>query len=273
MNNQIQKNNSQRLIIAFCFNNEESARLIGSHLKTIAPEVLFIFTHNFDEFVKIIAKAEKVDAFIIEETYKGHNVLEFAEKIKKSHRYKKSAIGIFTLSLEKFNNEHLKLCSDFVFDIKTNLNTMAAQLKNLIQKKHEPAIPPQYNILVLDDDESMLEIIYEYLKELGHTVEQITLCHNVQSAKKALTQGEYQLLLLDWNLPDGSCLDILGFIKNTDGQLKHHKSTSVIITGRDSVEDIMTLLQYGVKDHIIKPFQFDEFEEKISYAIQRSKKH
>lgn len=44
------------------------------------------------------------------------------------------------------------------------------------------------------------------------------------------------------------------------------------MTGRNAVEDIMTLVAKDVKDHIIKPFDQYEFEDKIYYALERHQK-
>jgi response regulator of citrate/malate metabolism len=38
------------------------------------------------------------------------------------------------------------------------------------------------------------------------------------------------------------------------------------------VEDIITLLNYGVKDYLIKPFNFNEFENKLDYALEKGQK-
>lgn len=133
-----------------------------------------------------------------------------------------------------------------------------------------PVIPTEFNVLVLDNSPEILEVISLHLQELGH--EKIELCMDIQEARKCLLTKDYDLLLLDWNLDDGTCFDVIDFIKNNPVSFRTKSAVTVVITGRDDVEDIMTLLKYGINDHIIKPFGFQEFEDKIGYALEKNVK-
>ena len=93
---------------------------------------------------------------------------------------------------------------------------------------------------------------------------------DTKDAKQKLQTNDYDLLLLDWNLDDGTCLDIIEFVKAKPVSARTKAAVTVVITGRDDVDDIMTLLRYGIKDHIIKPFGFQEFEDKIGYALEKN---
>ena len=60
-------------------------------------------------------------------------------------------------------------------------------------------------ILVIEDDFTFSQLLEGFLKKNGHEPD---LCHDVKSGIKTLDQ-QYDLLLLDYRLPDGTGLDVL----------------------------------------------------------------
>ena len=258
---------SQTVYVALCFNSEAEALELSEGLKDLAPKIEFITASSFDGFLKAIAAVEKIDCFIIEEDYKECSSYDLIEKLKKSTRYKKSVRALLTPSLNKMHSKFLELNNHFYFDQKTALLEVRTTLKKCITKKHTPIIPKDYNVLVLDNSKDVLEVISMHLNDLGHT--KFDLCHSVSESKNNLLEKDYDLLLLDWNLDDGTCIDLIDFIKKESLSERTKSALTMVITGRDDVDDIMTLLRYGVKNHIIKPFGFNEFEDKVSYAIEK----
>lgn len=261
---------SEQINIALCFNSEAEARALGQQLKEIAPNVHFIIAPTFSHFLKDIAVVDKVDCFIIEEKYAGCAVTEFIDQLKKSLKYKKSVISVFSTNMKKIDSKIFELNVDYVFDLSFELKDVILNLRKLIVKNIMPVIPKEFNVLVLDNSPEVLELIALHLNELGH--DKIDLCKDIQDAQKKLVSKDYDLLLLDWNLDDGTCLDVIEFIKVQPTSARTKAAVTVVITGRDDVDDIMTLLRYGIKDHIIKPFGFQEFEDKICYALEKNVK-
>lgn len=158
------------------------------------------------------------------------------------------------------------LAAEMVDQLKKNLKykksviaVFSANIKNI-----------DTNVLVLENSPDILELISLHLDLLGH--DQFESCMDVKEAFQKLAKNDYDLLLLDWNLDDGTCLDVIEFIKNHPISQRTKSAVIVVITGRDEVDDIMTLLGYGIQDHIIKPFGLQEFEEKIRYALEKNVK-
>ena len=253
--------------IAFCFNNEADAKILGAKLNAISPEINFISSTSFDGFLKAIAQAEKIDFFIIEENFQQCLAADLIEKLQASQRYKKSLISLCAQNRNDLDGKFLEFNLDFIFDTNTEIYEIHEGLEKSLNKTLLPTIPKNFNILAVDDDALILELISMNINELGH--QNIDLCANVQAAKELLFKNDYDMILLDWNLSDGSCMDIMDYIKNNPVSARTKSALSVVITGRNGVDDIMTLLQYGVKDTIIKPFEFHEFEDKITYAIEK----
>jgi CheY-like chemotaxis protein len=255
------------LNIVLCFNEEADALILAKKLKEISPHFNFLTSPSFVGLLKVMTSVPEVHYFIIEESYKECKAIDFIEKLKSSIRYKKSLISLFSPNLENVDQKFRDLKLNFYFDQSFSLQKVNDGLEKSFLKTQIPLIPKAFNILAIDDDAGILELIQIHLAELGHT--KIELCSNVSDAKNKLLNGEFDMLLLDWNLGDGSCIDIMNYIKENPLSERTKNALTMVITGRNDIDDIMTLLRYGVKDTIIKPFDFLEFEEKISYALEK----
>jgi DNA-binding response OmpR family regulator len=73
------------------------------------------------------------------------------------------------------------------------------------------------------------------------------------------------LLLLDWNLPGVSGLDLLRELRQTNGNLP-----VIFVTGNDRESDIVTGLQAGADDYIVKPARAAELVARIQSALRRA---
>jgi DNA-binding response OmpR family regulator len=261
----------ENLVVAICFNDLKKSQEYAESLKTAGINGTFILSSNYNQFLIDFMSAPKIDCLIVEENYDGCLATDFIQKLKQSQKYKKTAAIIMVEDLSKISNEISEAKADFIVSHTFDAERVVTDLKNWIEKSGHPIIPENFNILVLDNNKEILEIVSAYLKRMNH--KNIELCTSIADAKDKLAEIHYDLLLLDWNLDDGTCLDILEFIKHDvrSKMIKNHLALTIVITGRDAVDDIMTLLRYGVKDHIIKPFDFDEFEDKVSYSIEKYK--
>lgn len=255
------------IYIGLCFSDPLDAARLSEKLGEVAPKIHFVFGESFDDFLRAIAQRPRIDCFIIEEKFKECPSIDLIEKLKKSQRYKKSAIVLSSPKKSLLDKKYLELGIDYIFDQSTPIDEFITSIKKVMTKKLTPVIPANYNVMVLDNSTEILDVISTHLGELGHA--HFDLCKGVKEAKINLIDKEYDLLLLDWNLDDGTCIDLIEFIKSSSISPRTKSALTVVITGRDDVDDIMTLLRYGVKDHIIKPFDFHEFEDKIGYAIDK----
>lgn len=262
---------SERINIALCFSNENDARSLSKKLTEIAPDINFITGADHNGFLKAIGSADKIDCFIIEEKYRECSSVELVEQLKNNLKYKKSVIAVFSANIKNIDTRFYELHTDYIFDLSFELKSVITSLRHQLMKNILPVIPKSFNVLVLENSPDILELISLHLDVLGH--DQFDPCMDVKEARQKLAKNDYDLLLLDWNLDDGTCLDVIEFIKNQPVSQRTKSAVTVVITGRDEVEDIMTLLAYGIQDHIIKPFGLQEFEDKIRYALEKNIKH
>lgn len=242
----------KEVCVAICFNDGQQAREFSEKLSLKNSAIKFIINDQFENFVKELMNCQKIDLFLIEENFEAISAEEFLKKIKRTAKYKKTV----TMIVEK----------------NSKAEEFQPEFERLISNAKKPVIPENYHVLVLDNNPSVLEVISMHLDMMEHR--QFDLCSTIADAKSKLVKKQYNVLLLDWNLDDGTCLDLIDFIKTEplSVQKNNHQALAMVITGRNDVDDIMTLLRYGVKDHIIKPFDFDEFEDKVVYALEKYNK-
>jgi DNA-binding response OmpR family regulator len=118
-------------------------------------------------------------------------------------------------------------------------------------------------ILVVEDEPEMLESIDRVLKQENALVETAT---NLNDALDKALIYEYDCILLDINLPDGSGLELLRELK------KQNKSDGVLIlSARNSLDDKLEGLNLGADDYLTKPFHFSELIARVRSIVRRKK--
>lgn len=118
-------------------------------------------------------------------------------------------------------------------------------------------------LLIIEDELSLQELIACALRKEGYVVETASDC---MSALDKLSGYDYDCVLLDINLPDGSGLDILKNIKENG-----LKTDVVIISARDSIDDKVSGLELGADDYLAKPFHLAELSARIRSVARRSR--
>jgi len=119
------------------------------------------------------------------------------------------------------------------------------------------------NILIVEDEKSLVLEVYEFLTKEGFTVEN---AHTKRSAEEKILVNNYDFILLDLGLPDGDGFDLLTTLK----KLKEREDAVIILTARGSVDDRISGLEQGADDYLAKPFSLNELLARI-HAITRRK--
>ena len=115
-------------------------------------------------------------------------------------------------------------------------------------------------LLLVEDDELLGDGLKAGLSLSGYTVEWLK---NGYSADTALQSNQFDLVVLDINLPDHSGLDVLRKLRQGNNDVP-----VLILTARDTVEDRVKGLDSGADDYLVKPFDLDELNARLR-AIQR----
>jgi len=117
------------------------------------------------------------------------------------------------------------------------------------------------HVLLVDDEVSLTDFLRIELEFEGY---QITVAKNGSGALiAARTEPAPDLLVLDWNLPDFTGLDICRRLRSTGV-----KTPILMLTGNDDVSDRVQALDAGVDDYLVKPFSIEELLARLR-ALQR----
>jgi len=112
-------------------------------------------------------------------------------------------------------------------------------------------------VLIVEDDPMVAEINKRYLQDMkGFRL--TGMVHTVKDAIDFLQEETVELILLDVYMPGESGLVLLKYIR------EHHLEIDVIlITAAGEKDKIQTALRLGAVDYLIKPFEFDRFQQAL----------
>lgn len=112
-------------------------------------------------------------------------------------------------------------------------------------------------VLIVEDDPMVAEINKRYLQDMkGFRL--TGMVHTVKDAIDFLQKETVELILLDVYMPGDSGLVLLKYIR------EHHLEMDVIlITAAGEKDKIQTALRLGAVDYLIKPFEFDRFQQAL----------
>lgn len=120
-------------------------------------------------------------------------------------------------------------------------------------------------ILIIEDDNSLRELMQKALTDESHIVE------TAANAKTAMMKAEvydYDCILLDIMLPDGNGLDVLRQLKAARKQ-----AGIIIISAKDSLDDKVTGLDLGADDYLTKPFHIAELSARVKSVLRRKQQN
>ncbi|MCP4678346.1 MAG: response regulator [Deltaproteobacteria bacterium] len=115
-------------------------------------------------------------------------------------------------------------------------------------------------ILLVDDEQTIRTLLSRALTTLGHVV---VTAETVSEACEHLVNREFDLLLIDKNLPDGSGLEIVA-----EARKKGHRSETIIITGYSDTESAIKAVELAVFRYVRKPFDLDALKVDITNALE-----
>lgn len=117
-------------------------------------------------------------------------------------------------------------------------------------------------ILVVEDEIEMKNSISQYLELEKYLVEYAS---DFNSAFEKINLYEYDCILLDITIPNGSGLDLIADIKKM-----RPKTGIIIISAKNSVDDKIDGLNLGADDYLPKPFYMAELNARIKALIRRN---
>ncbi|MDX9768944.1 MAG: sigma-54 dependent transcriptional regulator [Tenuifilaceae bacterium] len=117
-------------------------------------------------------------------------------------------------------------------------------------------------ILVVDDDSSFCIMLKTFLSKKGHSVSE---AFSVSEALKQFAADEFDIVLTDYRLPDGSGLDILREVKS-----QKPEAGVIIMTGYADIRMAVKTIKLGAFDYVAKPINPDEITLTIQSLLSQT---
>lgn len=117
-------------------------------------------------------------------------------------------------------------------------------------------------ILYLEDDAAIAAAVRDFLAEKGWRT---VWCPTLAEARRALTERLPDLVLLDWNLPDGEGTAFCRALRGRSPQLP-----ILMLTVRSDTKDILDGFACGADDYVAKPFDREVLFSRMQALLRRS---
>jgi DNA-binding response OmpR family regulator len=118
------------------------------------------------------------------------------------------------------------------------------------------------SVLVVDDDETVAQVVVSYLERAGHGVEHVM---DGAAALKAIEANPPDLLVLDLMLPEIDGLEVCRRVR-----VSHPDLPVIMLTALGEAEDRIAGLEVGADDYVTKPFSPRELVLRIESVLRRS---
>lgn len=115
---------------------------------------------------------------------------------------------------------------------------------------------------ILEDSRSQAMLLQAMVRDLGH---EGVIFPDAQSFRTGLDGQSFDLLLMDWVLPDGSGDELLSWVRQRFGWTL----PVIFVTARVAEDDVAAMLRQGADDYVCKPIRYIELAARIEALIRR----
>lgn len=115
--------------------------------------------------------------------------------------------------------------------------------------------------LVVEDTIDVADAVVGRFEQAGHVCDHAA---NTADAWHFASLSDYDLVILDINLPDGSGIDLLKRMRKSG-----NAAPVLVLTARLAVDDKISMLDSGADDYMVKPFDLGELEARARAIVRR----
>lgn len=120
-------------------------------------------------------------------------------------------------------------------------------------------------ILLVEDDETLSELISEYLSEQGYDV---TVCADAKAALDTAYERKFDILILDVKLPKGDGFSLLRELRRLGDD-----TPAIFTTSLNALQDLEIGYKSGCDDYLKKPYELKELLLRIQILLKRKFSH
>jgi len=118
-------------------------------------------------------------------------------------------------------------------------------------------------IFILEDNPAMLAEVQQVIAFDKHETQ---CASSIAEARRILdAASKFDLLILDWEVPDGSGMELCGELRSSG-----ETSSILMLTGKSLVDEKEAALQAGADDYVTKPFHLKELQLRVRNLLKRS---
>ena len=124
------------------------------------------------------------------------------------------------------------------------------------------SVDKNMKIMIVDDYSTMLRILRNLLRQLEFS--NVDEANNGDDALQKLREGQYNLIISDWNMVPMTGLDLLKQVR-ADAKLKH--IPFIMVTAESKTDNVIAAKQAGVSNYIVKPFNAETLKSKMASVL------
>lgn len=118
------------------------------------------------------------------------------------------------------------------------------------------------DVYYVEDDENIAQAVKEYLEQKDCKV---TILESAAGARQALRNRIPDMILVDWNLPDGQGKELCQWIRS-----RWERLLVIFLTVRGDSRDIVSGFQSGADDYVVKPFELEVLYSRMLALLRRA---
>ncbi len=128
------------------------------------------------------------------------------------------------------------------------------------------AVPGEPRVLIVDDDPDIRDVVSVMLEAVGLRVVAV---ESGEDALERIAREPFDLLVLDWNLPRMTGLDLCRALRRDPAQAS---LPVLFLTANASSQDMVEAFASGGDDYVVKPFRAPELGARIFSLLRRARK-
>lgn len=117
-------------------------------------------------------------------------------------------------------------------------------------------------VLVVDDASIMRKVLIRELMEMNFSADDISQAGDGREAVQATIEETFDLILMDWNMPNMLGIDAVKAIRDSG-----IKTPILMVTTEAERTNVVTAIQAGANNYLIKPFTKEDFRQKVGQLI------
>ncbi|NEO87739.1 MAG: response regulator transcription factor [Spirulina sp. SIO3F2] len=115
-------------------------------------------------------------------------------------------------------------------------------------------------VLIIEGNQNLRSLLGWHLQQVGHQIQQAA---TLQQAWNHLLRGQPNLVVMDPDLKDGNGLELCQWLYN------QRQSLILVISAKDTAQDVVSTLRLGADDYLRKPFGMQEFLARAEALLRR----